>query len=284
MEREQRETTIRKFGYEDVVAMIEPDVVGMLQTDFDCHFEVAMDETAVQVDLVNQDRWWLRFKVRDRLFDGTPSYTPTKLTEWDYGKPEDQFTLGRAVETSSYWGHPGHPTTNYMRNELAQFVKNPFDAVPFDDPNPVKIANWHRLFEELQQVEDYPYPGKFTMQSLPGVWQYSQSEGSAIMRKLGYEYRTSNPTWYHISTLNDKYGFAYTDPADKTQIDKLKTLVSPDYKEASWQVVTQYVNKLTEENGLVPEEFTDTVLRDEKGNIITYPFTPEHTYWRHKKL
>lgn len=284
IERLKPEVNVRLFNENDVIGMIDPKVLHELTVDCQCDIQISTDETAVQVDVVKDDRIWSCLKVRDRSKDGKNWY-PTRLTDWNFGKQEDEFTLlGRAFEVSSYWGHPMYDTRANMSDELSVFVKNPFSLIPFDNPTYREIEKWMNNWDKVQQILDYPHPGKISMQTLPGAVQYIKTIGNEILKKKGYDYSTSIPTWYHVSMLLDKYGYEYHNRSDKDCMDRLKSRLPGDLKKASWIMVLQYVNELAENNGISPEKLSGYVLRDEQGAIMKYPLSPDYNYWRYKVI
>ena len=276
--------TIRNFTEDDVLSIIDLDQLAKLRKQ-GCSLDIKEDETAVQIEAVRDDQVWFLFKIRDRSVDGK-SWKPTKLTHWDYSKPEDELKKEKSFETSSYWGDPEYDTRSELGEDIASFVRNPFRFIPYELPHEELIQEWVAKWKQVQALPKIPFPGQFSTKTIPGMWEHISKTVPPIMGNRGYEQRMSVPTWNHVATLELKHGFDFLLPEDKVQFEELQERLPEERRTASWLTVLQFVNKLADDNGLLPENIVgkDKVFRREDNSIILYPFTLDHNLWMEQKI
>lgn len=251
-------------------------------------FEMVFDEDEqnVQIDIRGDDRSWFFFKLRDRSTDGC-DWKQTRLSNWHHQREEDAFMKGRAVEQSRYWGDPEYPLTEKFDKEIAEYIINPFAELPYGDPWTKNMLTWLTKWQEVVSYHpDIPYPGQFSRKTVKGLARHINDQTLAVLKEKGYDYNTSIPTWLHVAQINRHFGFDFTYPEDKKQIEALERQLPDDPKLASWITVLQFWNELAEKIGMLPEEFItpEAVIRDDRLRIVTYPLTPQRNLWMEKKV
>ncbi|MEK9132632.1 MAG: hypothetical protein AAB606_02930 [Patescibacteria group bacterium] len=250
------------------------------------------DEVSAQIKLIHKGRPWLRYKLRDRRFDG-PGWKPSPLTDWTYGGADDKFTLGgRAVEESVYCLDPRYPLTDRFPPFEAAFITNPFEHLPFDDPQHSHLAKWVDNWLSVRMKEKLvAFPGFFLLTHIPGVRKFIHNQVIALLKQKGYDYLTAVPTWWHTARICEHLGFIFQNERDRAIMDKLNARLPSgtprDRCNSSWVVMLQFWAELAEKNGIRPESFLpdkDLIIRDESGRIITFPLSPEKNLWMTFKL
>ncbi len=260
------------------------------QSEFEFALEEDSTASAVSVFKKEDGMRWLYFKLRDRSSDG-PSWNETPLTTWPYKHQDDCFNLGKAVEQSRYWGHPKKPLTDVFEPELATFIINPFDALPYNNPTRDNLETWLEEWLSVYHNPQSPFPGQFSLAKIPGLANYMLEATKVLLQQKGYDYLTSVPTWLHVALLNKSYGFKFMYPQDEKRVyqllKKLPHRTVKERKEASWITMLQFWAQLAENVGLNPESIIDDpsfILRDEDGKILTYPLTPNRNLWQILKV
>lgn len=248
------------------------------------------DEVSSQVKISHCGRTWLRYKLRDRRFDG-PGWSPSSLTDWSYGRADDEFSLGPAVEESIYCLDPRYPLSDRFEERLAQFIANPFEALPFSDPTRTNLDGWLGKWLRIFSEESPPFPGYFALRKITGARVAIHRNAVVFLYKKGYAYLTAVPTWWHTAKICNYLGFEYQYEKDRNQIEKLdRALLATDISERrklSWIVMLQFWAELVESVGLMPENFSGVerfILRDASRKLILFPLSPQRNLWQVYKL
>jgi len=190
------------------------------------------DEQSVQLEFINQRRWFL-YRLRDRSFDGT-GWRRTKLIEWHYNTPTD-VKDEKGIEWSVYFGNPQSPLTDVFTEEEANFIENPFEALPFDNPNEENLLNWLRLYDAVVSKKEVP-PGRFFISGVKGLFRHILQKTEAVLADR-YERLWSVPTWYHTAKLHEFFGFKYINDEDEMIIRKIEAMVPQNIITDSWLVM-----------------------------------------------
>lgn len=252
------------------------------------------DEASAQIKLLCDGEPWLRYKLRDRRFDG-PGWRPTPLTDWHYGGAVDCFTLGAAVEESVYCLDPRYPLTDRFLPEVAAFIMNPFAHLPFEDADKEHLKNWLALWRKVVVSEDRPFPGYFRLRNIKAARKTIHENIVRLLRKRyaygdkRYTHLTAVPTWWHTTQTCEYLGFSFQYAEDRNALRLLnERLTGKDRARSSWIVMLQFWAELAERNGFCPErDFAverGTILRDDIGRLITFPLSPERNLWMICKL
>ncbi|GEM_PF-5393548 len=232
---------------------------------------------------------WFRYKLRDRKLDG-PSWKTTPLTDWSYKHPDDTFLAGTGVEESTYWLDPRHPVTDVFDEETASFIGNPFDALPYADPNPEALQAWHKRWQEVVSHDQVVYPGFYSRKAIPELRRHILDTSKGILRQRGYQYLTAIPTWFHTAMMYEHLGFSYVYEKDAEAVAALASRLPftsrHDRVVSSWKVMRQFWAHLAEAQGQHPEELAGdaTILRDDGGKLLTYPLNMERNLWMYQEV
>ena len=251
------------------------------------------DKFSVQFRIVCGDITWMKYRLRDRSLDG-PGWKPTALVDWDYSREVDKFTLGRCAEESVYCLDPRILLTDKFSIAEANFIKNPFEFLPFSNPDEGSLSRWLDKWQGVYAVwrdspEQLPFPGYFYLKNIPGVRNKIAVNVNEFLRVKGYEYISAVPTWWHTANmLRRRFGFLYQNTRDEAKIELIsKRLPVGETNEvgrrrASWIVMLQFWAELAELSGFSPEEFganPNFILRDDDSKILTFPLCPERNLW-----
>jgi hypothetical protein len=250
-------------------------------------FEIVQshDEQNAQIKIMNNDQQVFLYKLRDRTRDGK-SWKKTELCEWNYNHQNDVHK-GIPVEQSRYWGHPEHPLTDIYDVEIAQFIKDPFDLIPYDNPSQTAMESWICKWKEvINNSPNIPYPGQQSLQNVAGLAQHIDKASTKVLKEKKYTHLTSVPSWVHIAQINRHYGFSFSFNQDRQHFDDFEKRLPEDKKLASWVGVLQFWNELADSNGIIPEDYVDkyAIIRDESRIVMTYPLSPERNLWQEKQL
>jgi hypothetical protein len=237
-------------------------------------------------------RWFL-YRLRDRRNDG-PSFTRSHLTDWNYsGQYDVPPSDGLAVERSRYQGDPSFPLTNEFSQKIAEFIKNPFEALI---ETKYDLNDWLNTWRLVFYGNGTVFPGQFSLVPFPSdISKKLFNLTAELLRICGYRYLTSVPSWWHVALSNLRQGFEFYYEEDKEIFKKLQeNLRSLGFsnqedlgrrRKSSWLVMLQFWAQKVEELGETPESFLkpnerNFVFRDKNGNIITYPLSPERNLWQ----
>ncbi len=243
------------------------------------------DEISAQITIGD----WFKYKLRDRSSDG-PGWKTSPLTDWHYDHPDDRFPLGSAVEESTYWLDPRYPITDVFADEAASFISNPFDALPYSDPTPEALQVWHGRWQEVVSHDQAVYPGFYSLKAIPELRRHILETSKDILKTKGYQYLTAIPTWFHTAKMYEHLGFSYIYESDAEAVAALSSRLPftsrRERVESSWMVMRQFWAHLAETQGYVPEELAGdaTILRDDTGNLLTYPLTMERNLWMYQEV
>lgn len=241
------------------------------------------DEASAQLRIMRGDLTWFRYKLRDRRFDG-PGWSSTPLTDWQYDKPVDIFSLGSAVEESVYCLDPRYPLTDEFTEDQAEFIQNPFEALPFQGPTRDLLNGWLEQWHEVTALKTPSFPGYFCLKNIPGVRRHIHTAVASFIREKGYKWLTAVPTWWHTASICEHLGFWFLYRKDRERMNELgRKLPTGTRSFSSWVVMLQFWAELAESAGFAPEDFnvnSEWILRDTAGNIITFPLSPERNLWQ----
>jgi len=258
-------------------------------------WEEVSDAQAVQLtvfDPENPSRMWLKFKLRDRAHDG-PDWKSSNLNTWPNMHRDDKLRRWtKGVEESTYWMDPEHSIERKRGKAYAEFVENPYEALPWEHPSERNLNEWLSHFKDVVNADQKVFPGFYSFQPLPAQVRADILSGTQnLLADQGYDYLSRVPTWFHVYMSDiKKHGFKPTHKADKLQIDELikeLKMVSPEDRAfSSWLVVLQFFNQLVEDQGGKPERYVGdkNVFRTADGKIITYPLSRERNLWVDKRL
>ena len=283
---------IRRFSADQLTAALNHPLIEEVLREVPSSIHLGDDNTAAALEIrtLETGRKWFQLKLRDHELDG-PNWKATSLSTWQCKSPVDIWAK-KAVERSRYILDPRYPLENDLIDpELVQYVKNPWEHIPYEDPTPEKINSWLDKWKTVVQRNQPIYPGSFYTKHINEYGNFVHQFSVDMLRNLGYEQLTSNPTWYHIAKLNEKRGYSYKERADSEAMAKMDLALSGlsnlDMARRSWVCTAQYMYQLIEENGQSPEHITQlhgidqsTVLRDTSGRIITYPLFPNKNLWQ----
>ena len=249
------------------------------QTGSDVNFDT--DGQVVQLTIADASRIWLLYKLRDRSRDG-PGWSPSRLTSWEYGGPDDTFILGRAVEQSSYWLDPRHPLTDIFTSEQARFVNHPFDALQ-SSTDSASLLSWIAAWQELFPHPSLPYPGYYTLRKIPHLSEHILDTSRAALKTHGYDYLTSVPSWYHVAKIHEHSAYHYTYQSDRDRMASLTEQVEAlplTKQQRSWLVMAQFWIPKAQEHDIDAVRF----LPQEYILHQSFPLSPARNLWMHLKL
>jgi hypothetical protein len=242
------------------------------------------DDQAVQVKIGN----WFSYKLRDRSQDG-PGWQAGRLTEWPYDKEVDKVVVP-SVEESTYWLDPRGCLSRKYSPEEQSFITNPFEALPDEQSSRSELINWNVQWERLIQDSEVPFPGYFSDRTIPGLRRQILERSIGVLGELGYAQLTAVPTWFHVAEMYKHLGFKYTFDEDEERVGQLRERLPHrtirDRVVSSWTVMRQFWAEVAEKQGIEPEILirSGKILRDQKGELLTYPLTPERNLWMYKEV
>lgn len=246
------------------------------------------DDSSVQMKIACNGNIWFRYRLRDRSFDG-PGWKATPLIDWDYDGKRDIFTLGPAIEESVYCLDPRFSVNDLFSDDISDFIKNPFEALPFGEPTREKLEGWLRKWKVVMDSENIIYPGYFFARNIPKTRKKILAGICKLLKASGYEYLTAVPTWWHVASMCEFLGFEYVFSDDKEKMEELGKMLS-SFEDGSergrrmvaWIVMLQFFAELCEKSGYLPESFdlkSEYILRSSDGGIITFPLAPNKNLW-----
>lgn len=242
------------------------------------------DDQAVQVKVGN----WFSYKLRDRSQDG-PGWQSDRLTDWPYDKEVDKTDVP-SVEESTYWLDPRGCLSRKYSPEEQKFITNPFEALPDEQSARSELIDWNVRWERLIQDPEIPFPGYFSDRTIPGLRRQILERSLSVLDELGYAQLTAVPTWFHVAEMYKHLGFKYTHLDDEEKVGQLRDILphrtARDRIVSSWTVVRQFWAEIAEKRGIEPELLirSGKILRDQKGDLLTYPLTPERNLWMYKEV
>ncbi len=246
------------------------------------------DDASVQVKLHCQGKTWFRYRLRDRRFDG-PGWRATPQIDWDYSGERDVFLLGSAVEESVYCLDPRYSVRDFFSEDIAAFIKNPFEALPFANPTRERLDGWLEQWKMVISSPHILYPGYFFARNVKNVRRQINKNICKVLGGFGYLYLTAVPTWWHVASICEYLGFSYMFEEDKVKMQRITNVLVPfqdgserGRRRLSWIMMLQFFCELSESSGHVPENFDldkKYILRDADGNLVTFPLTPNKNLW-----
>jgi len=248
-----------------------------------------VDDTAIEIRLISEeDKVWLRYKLRERIHDGTEDFKTSDLTDWDYGQAIDRIhsSGGRIVEESTYWTDPRHPHEELLDHELAMFITNPFEMLFADT-----YDKWFHNFQKVIHQHEPPRPGSLGLSRIGGLRKYIDGASKQMLSKHGFSHISAVPTWHHVALLYEYLGFNYVCTSDKMNMNILNHfLIRRGFdirdSKASWLIMLQFwADKVIQEGVdpriLCPERF---LFFSEKNQILKYNLRPGRNVWMISKL
>lgn len=253
---------------------------------------VEEDRSCVQIRLVSSDQTWFKYRLRDRSFDGL-EWKATPLVDWQYDGVRDSFPAS-AVEESIYCLDPRYALTSVFSEEIADFIKNPFEVLPYSAPSEDNLRDWLRKWQFVFSSENILYPGYFAMKNIPWTRKKIHKNVLQVLKTADYDYLTAVPTWWHTVSIYTHLGFKFLYPADQLRIEdigRLLTIKEDDTeicrRQSSWIVMLQFWAEIVVKCGLKPEDFgvlKKHIFRDSEGKILTFPLTPKNNLWLFYKV
>lgn len=278
----------------DLKRIVKP-VTGQYFPEGKYQWETVSDAQAVQLTVIdpsNPSRTWLKFKLRDRAHDG-PNWRSTNLNLWPNMHKDDRLRRGtKVIEESTYWMDPKYSIEKKKGKTYADFVENPYEALPWEHPTQKNLGEWLGKFTEVVNAGDGVFPGFYSFKALPSQVRSEILGGTQdLLAAQGYDYLSRVPTWFHVYMSDvKKHGFKPTHSSDKADIqsliEQLKSATPQDRVLSSWLVVLQFFNQLVADQGGKPEVFVGekNVFRKPDGSILTYPLSRERNLWVDKRL
>lgn len=242
------------------------------------------DDSAVQVKVGN----WFSYKLRDRSHDG-PGWQADRLTDWPYDHEVDKTDVS-SVEESTYWLDPRGCLSRRYTPDEQKFITNPFEVLPGDNASRSDLINWNTLWERLIQDPEIPFPGYFSDRTIPGLRRQILDRSLEVLDELGYAQLTAVPTWFHVAEMYKHLGFKYTHAQDEETVGQLRERLPHrtvrDRIVSSWTVMRQFWAEAVQKQGIEPEILIKSgqILRDQKGDLLTYPLSPERNLWMYKEV
>lgn len=292
----------------------------------------------------------LYVNLRDRHNDGTaeassPTYLRESMgitqipdranylggTNWNYSMPVDRQSSGRnSLEISIVSSDPTKRTQPRLEakdrqlwvkaHELAQFIDDPFAAIPFDHPTPEALSKWYQMWWQVVnrglRGKKIPFPGQVSEQGFGGFLSHVVKTTSTLASELGYTHISAVPTWMYVLHMFQDRGFTFDDssierqtesfltsldsicipiPGRRDHISRLGNVSNKDPLR-SWFAILPYVLRLntdiTPSLGIPAthqEEF-DKVLQQAKNafvldrGVISYPLEPDNNIWLSKTV
>ncbi len=238
----------------------------------------------------NKNNLWFLYKLRDRIKDG-PNWKPQPLTTWPYNSQTDIPLIG-SIERSRYQGNPDYPLNSVFTSEEADFIKNPFEAIPFKNPSIENLSKWFSLWKRVVDNELIVFPGQFSSQPFPSEISHKIFQNTIdLLTKSGYKYLTSVPSYLHVVLANLKQGFKFQFTEDNEKINQIFERLTitniEERKLASWLMVFQFWAELVISSNFTLSQFPNSeqyVLFDKNGKILTFPLRPERNLWMYREL
>ena len=160
-------------------------------------------------------REMVKFKIRDRRYDGSTRANDSPLTDWVYHGATDA-PHPHAVELSIYSRDPrryhGDVTGDHA---TAEFLAEPFSLAGSEDFLPA----WRRAFEHAGQAP--LFPGQVAP-SLPGAAQHFTVGVEALLAHLGYQRIDNLPSHWNVVHYLKKVGYEVPRAEDQQALADLR--------------------------------------------------------------
>ena len=163
-------------------------------------------------------REMVKFKIRDRRFDGSKAANESPLTDWFYDGEMDR-PHPHAVELSLYSRDPAryHGDVTGDAN-LGEFLAEPFGLAG----SPAFLPAWRRAFALAADPKAPVFPGQVAP-SIPGVAQHFTLGIEALLHRLGYRQIDNLPSHFNVYHFLAKQGYQATHPEDERALADLRT-------------------------------------------------------------
>lgn len=167
----------------------------------------------------------VKFKLRDKRFDGTKQADESPLTDWPYSNPSNDHAYPHSVELSIYSRDPARYHGDvHGDKKMEQFLFEPFTLAGGSDQF---LPMWKRAFEMAGDPKDPIYPGQGAP-SQPGVAGHFTAGVEPLLRQLGYTRVDNLPSHWNVVHFLKKQGYNVDDPEDERRLreisEKLKDL------------------------------------------------------------
>ncbi len=273
-----------EISYGEMLRAVSSPEVERILSEGDHHSICLVDDTAIEIRLISQDnKVWLRYKLRERVNDGTSDFSTSDLTDWDYGQAIDYISTkgGRIIEESTYWTDPRHPHEEELDSELAMFITNPFEML-FSEP----YDKWLHNFQRVIHQQEPPRPGSLGLSRIGGLRKYIDGASKQMLSKHGFSHISAVPTWHHVALLYEYLGFNYVCTSDRINMNMLNHFLTTrgfDIRDSrsSWLIMLQFwADKVIQEGldprSLCPEKF---LFYTDKDQILKYNLKPGRNVW-----
>ena len=239
----------------------------------------------------------IKFKIRDRRFDGTLDADRTPLTDWRYSGRDDEDGKN-GVELSIY---SRNPKTFYGDlypgdKDFGNFLKDPFEVMtggykpePTEDDHKNFLEYWKKAFSQAglpKKEGKHDLRSRFPAQyaaPLKGAAETFVKKAEAISKKFGFKYSDAVPSWWNVVKFLEKGGYNYTNSDDRKQVQSIERSLDElrdkrvrsgeeplTRTQEAWVVLLQYIKP-----HLIPEEF----------NLgASMPLSPEHNLWMRREI
>ncbi|MBS3113420.1 hypothetical protein J4418_05040 [Candidatus Woesearchaeota archaeon] len=221
-----------RVGRLEKVSENKEDIEKVIYHHNDGVINVLRDFNSILLHVLMKDgKEVVKFKIRDRRFDGTPNYV-SFLTDWSYDAPYDKVDCP-AVELSRY---SRDPDKYFLKTELTTFVREPFDYI-FGDPSEF-LELWQSAF-----VTGH-YPGQSAL-PLKGAANYFADNARGLVNQLGYEV-TVSPSHHYVAAFGLSRGYKFQSSAQNREYDEIENLFSEfnldpkiEKQQKSWIILLQ---------------------------------------------
>ncbi len=159
----------------------------------------------------------VKFKIRDRRYDGSPRANDSPLTDWLYHGPTDRADP-HAVELSIYSRDPDRYHRDHRGDRaLGEFLAEPFSLAGSE----AFLPAWRRAFELAGDPGAPVFPGQASP-SLPGVAQHFTLGVESLLRDQGYSRIDNLPSHWNVVHFLRKTGYRTTNPDDDKALGGLR--------------------------------------------------------------
>ena len=160
-------------------------------------------------------REMVKFKIRDRRYDGSPKANDSPLTDWVYHGATDA-PHPHAVELSIYSRDP----RRYHGDVTGDHATGEFLAEPFSLAGPEGfLPAWRQAFERAG--EEPLFPGQVAP-SLPGAAQHFTGGVEALLAHMGYQRIDNLPSHWNVVHYLRKVGYEVPRTEDRQALAELR--------------------------------------------------------------
>ncbi len=157
----------------------------------------------------------VKFKIRDRRYDGSERANQSPLTDWVYHGQTDE-PHPHAVELSIYSRDPRHYHGDVTGDHaMAEFLAEPFSLAGSED----FLPTWRRAFELAGKTS--LFPGQVAP-SLPGAAQHFTVGVEPLLAQLGYQRIDNLPSHWNVVHYLKKIGYEVPRAEDRQALADLR--------------------------------------------------------------